>query len=790
MRSVALRLLAAASFFAALAMPGCVDVKQDPPLSRSDPFTVAEFNTATGKVPFPITLPCPRPVDPTTGACPGGGTYDATRNRVAVPIAPCQAGQTPCLAPGEPAGCVACDSATAAQLKAGLNTLDGFSTYAPLRTTFDKDIDPASVRPDTALLLNPATGSVADFNPTLVTVDPDKPYKAISLIFEPRRATSGNVTTSIRPLRSFTDYLAILRTASRDSAGNFIGADKAIKDTTGRPIEPDRSFAILRARNPVANADGTAVPGSILEGLRPSDVGCTGTAAEQQACLNAFRASTEATRVRFDAIFRALEASALALPREQIALLWPVKTQSIANALVGIRASIIAPRTVPPTMTRSDVLGQSLYPGVLVYQGRIAPADVKVSNFHLGCILSPMFLRPPTATFRVDANGLPVIAPHFIPYVLAKPKDVSPPYKVVIYAHGFTRWKYDMITMANAMAAAGFATIAIDHVWHGDRANHTLGAENTNPENCKVSAPGSTPPVFCTDPNGTFTPDPNNPAGGTCSAGTPIFSGQNFLSLNLFAVRDNVRQAAIDQMQLVQALIAARTAQGEPEFDASNIYYVGQSLGSIVGTAFLATEPAIGLGVLNVGGGSWTNILLGTQTVRFCKPLVDGLALAGVCTRADPTNKPCECQPTGVFRNFVSSAQWAIDQGDGINYANHLIETPIWCRSGTTVAPCSTLPAGTPLAKKILAQTMQNDQVVPTQTQYDLRAAIGPRSCFREFSGGTNHSFLFYPGDPAAANFAETRAVTEEAIRQIAHFFLSGGTTTKVGGTAADACPQ
>src|SRR5438093_11934329 len=43
---------------------------------------------------------------------------------------------------------------------------------------------------------------------------------------------------------------------------------------------------------------------------------------------------------------------------------------------------------------------------------------------------------------------------------------------------------------------------------------------------------------------------------------------------------------------------------GFADLDPSSIYYLGQSLGGIYGTEFLAVEPSVHVGVLNVAGGS------------------------------------------------------------------------------------------------------------------------------------------------------------------------------------------
>jgi pimeloyl-ACP methyl ester carboxylesterase len=802
MRNLALRLSTMAAL-AAVLVPSCVEVRQDPPFTSAQ-FTVADFDPTTGNVPFPNLTPCPTAPDPVTGACPTSGTFACanaacTSGRVAVPIAPCQAGQVPCrcqrrAADGSierfPSGCTPCDSATTAQLKGGLNTLDGFGTYALLRTSFNKGVDPASVSSQTAFLLGP-TGPAA-FKPTVVTLDSGDDCARTTLLFEPDRPATGNVTAPVRPLAPKTAYLAVVT--------------RGVRDAQGQPVEPDRTFAFLRSRSPLANPDGTAIPGSLLEGLRPADVGCTqGDAAAQAACVRAVRASLEASRIRFDAILRTLEAAPppLTLPRENIAVLWPVLTQSIADALVGIRAQILP--TIAPSMTVKSPPGLppgGILPGVAVYcpggtcpPPFSGPQDIKVNHFRFGCVRMPMLLNRPSATFRTTSAGLPMVTPTYVPYVLAVPTATPPAtgWKVVIFGHALTRWRYDMIALANTLASQGFATIAIDHVWHGDRSNLILpyldnpqnpndrGSTNDVADNCVPSAPAANPSKLCANPTETY-----DPATDTCSGGSaPVASGDRLLPLpNFFAVRDNFRQGSVDLSQLVATLIARRTEANTPEFDATNIYYVGQDLGGLIGTLFMATEPVVRVGVLNVAGGGFSYLL--RESAPLCKPIFDGLAALGLCVRPDATNRPCECAPTAAYTSFVQSAQWILDQADPVNYARHLIDDPLWCSSGTTIAPCSVLPGGTGIRKKILFQKMENDPVIPNSTTHALRAAAGPGSCYRErATTPPNHGYLLSPGSSPTADLL---AATAEAQGQVVNFILSGGTSTMIG-DATKACP-
>jgi dienelactone hydrolase len=794
-----------------LAATACVNVKQDPPFTAAE-FTVADFNPTLSKVPFPITLTCSA-VNPANGACTASGTFDPVRGRVALPITPCQSGQTPCLSAGNPAGCVACDSSTSQALKAGLNTLDGFSTYGEMRTTFNKAISEASLTKQTAFLLDSTTGQLADYSPILRTVD-----GAPTVLFQPEIPATGAITAAKRPLKPETTYFGVV------TAG--------VRDATGKPIEADRTFSFIRSKSPLANPDGTAIQGSILGNARPEDFGCQGTDAQKNACANATRATLERLRVGYDQIFTALEAAPTPIKRESIAVLWPVRTQSTAKTYLGLRQALAA---IAPTFTQPP---QAVIPGSVIYASLPAGVSLAVDKVQLGCMRTPTLLDPTTGAFGVTAQGLPAFRPHYVPYVLSLPTSTRPAagYPIAIFGHEIGRWRYDMLAIANTLATAGIATIAIDHVWHGDRTLHKLGMENDNPALCAPSSPASAPPVKCVDATGAVTTGTPisatackkcsdaagvfNPATGMCSAGTPVddtgvpvpSGAKMFNAANLFATRDNFRQATLDMMQVVRAVKTATTATGGPAFDSSKISFVGQGLGAIFGTAFVAAEPDVKVAVLNAAGGGLANIIEDTDTVALCKPVFDALSFIGVCKRLAPTGtvpatcnadtecnvapnagnlcqankcvQACGCEESGAYLQFVATLQWVLDPADAVNYARMLIDNPLYCQGPSGPVPCSAAPTATPIKKRILLQRIENDEVIPNYTSNALRAAAGLNACYREFSrpAGSGHGFLAAPTDPNVS----------AAQRQVLSFLASGGATTKIpqlGGTSADDCP-
>ena len=81
-----------------------------------------------------------------------------------------------------------------------------------------------------------------------------------------------------------------------------------------------------------------------------------------------------------------------------------------------------------------------------------------------------------------------------------------------------------------------------------------------------------------------------------------------FEIVNLAKARENFRQMAVDQMQLVRAMPGFDVdGDGSGDFTTEAAYF-GNSLGSIMGANAAAADPRIKTAVLNVPGGGLSNI--------------------------------------------------------------------------------------------------------------------------------------------------------------------------------------
>ncbi|MGH8042272.1 MAG: hypothetical protein ACREPN_09545, partial [Rudaea sp.] len=352
-------------------------------------------------------------------------------------------------------------------------------------------------------------------------------------------------------------------------------------------------------------------------------------------------------------------------------------------------------------------------------------------------------LTDPTNPFPVATST------QLIPVLLTVPNANSGRTKpaagwpVVIFQHGITRNRTDMFAIAATLAGQGFATIAIDAPLHGI-------TDKTNPfyvGNTPFAAAGAHERTFNLDLE-------NNATGAPGPDGTIDSSGSYFINLgDLLTSRDNLRQATSDLMELTRAL-PSMSFDGNPtgDFDGSRIEFVGQSLGSIIGTTFMAMEPHVNVGVLNVPGGGVVRLLDASPT--FGPVIHAGLAQAGL-TQGTPT-----------YDAFMGAAQTVVDSGDSINFA--------FATAGKSI-----------LAQEVVGDANHpSDQVIPNivptaplSGTEPLLAALGLSSIAHttqaasirgvvRFTQGTHGSLL----DPSSGP-----AVTAEMQGEMASMIASGG---------------
>ena len=690
---------------------GSSDVDRATPVNPAtqpggDPVTAtftAQFDPAAGVIPFPNNLL-------------RSGSTDLTLN---IPVA---------------------DPTDFGNPQVALNALDGFSTVAPWSFSFDRPINPNTVIPGSTVRLFEVqfvfgTIAVQQINRELT------PGQEFVALVNPGDAR-GVVILPLSPLAENTGYMAVVT--------------NGITDTAGNAASPSQTYFLAKRTSPLVDANGNSTEPLLND--------ASARALEPLRQLTSAQ-ETAATRV--------------GIARDDIVLSFTATTQSITPVLGTIRS------TLRPTSTQ--VAQACPAPGVCLTTANVLPpgASPGIADIYIGVVELPYFLPvpsagnptapltgfwqaapgayvppfdglglDPTSTNVTVANPIPVerarqVAPMLVTVPNANSGQVRPAagWPVVIFQHGITGNRTNMLALADTMASIGFAVVAIDKPLHGI-------VDVTNPFYI-----GNTP-FGAIAGERTFDLDlQNNQTGAPGPDGNIDSSGAWFINLgSLLTSRDNLRQAQVDLSSLaINIPFIDLNGDGLGDFDGSNINFVGQSLGAMAGTAFLAVEPTVNNGVLSVPGGGIANLLNGSET--FGPVIRAGLAAAGV-------------QPgTPAFAQFLLAAQTVVDSADPINWgAQAVLTNSVLLQQvrGDAVVP-NAVP-GAPLSgTEPLIRVMGLAPI--TGTTQDL---MGIRGAVRMIQGG--HGSLLSPADGLA--------VTAEMQGQAASMVASGGAAVVIGNTS------
>jgi hypothetical protein len=258
--------------------------------------------------------------------------------------------------------------------------------------------------------------------------------------------------------------------------------------------------------------------------------------------------------------------------------------------------------------------------------------------------------------FTRDGSGTPIVidTPQ-IPFTVVIPKGTPPAggWPVVIQQHGLGGQRDTVVGFGEADAARGFASIGIDAVAHGYR-------------------------YFDCKPAAACSQDHANNFGGTAVPdgfvdGSLLGFSVSFLTVqlgffqafhNFVGIRDNFRQTYVDLMSLVR-LLHGHSIDGAlgTTLDDANIFYMGHSLGGLMGSGFAPIEPDLKAVLLNATGGGLTNeLFLNSSIGSGAQSLVNGIL------GLDPANVP------DAFNFSSNFTQSIIDPADGLNSAALLLD--------------------------------------------------------------------------------------------------------------------
>lgn len=626
-----------------------------------------------------------------------------------------------------------------------LNALDGFSTVAPWTTSFSAAVNASTLVPGQTVrvfevAISTTTGAVQRVVRELAS---PAEYVVALATTDTTNRTVAIIPT--RPLEQLKSYMAVITNGVRDAAGN---------DAT-----PDQTYFLAKRTSPLSSGTGASCVS--LDQLLPNSTACA---------LEPLRQLTNS--------FEAAAASA-GVNRDSIVVSWVANTQSVTPVLQAIR-SRTQPAATTFARTGLTTAAAGLPPVADIFIGTIdlpyflgapgtgtpaAPPSIVLSTFWRaapGAYVPPFNALglDPTSTNVTVANPFPVVqSTQKVPVLVTIPNAQSGQtrpasgWPVVIFQHGITRDRTDMLAIAATFAGAGWAVVSIDQPLHG--------VGRTNPFYI-----GGTPFAQLGARERTFEVDLiNNTTSAPGPDGLVDPSGAHMINLpSLLTSRDNLRQAQAD-LSVLAVSIPRMDVDGNQafDFDGSRIGFVGQSLGAIVGTAFLANEPTVNVGVLNVPGGGIANLLNGSAT--FGPRIRAGISASAGIPEADP-------RFPGTLAQFLGAAQAAVDSADPINWARFAANDRILLQEvvgGGTVLPDQVVPntvAGAPLSGTEPLIAALGLSTITQSTQ----AANGVRGATRFIVG--DHGSLLSPAASAAA--------TAEMQGQMASLIASGGTTVQV----------
>jgi hypothetical protein len=690
---------------ALVVMSGCYDVERNPgetqgTLPPLDGPTV-EFDPANSIIPFPNNLV----INPATG-------------KLNVP------------AP-------ACETPAAKALRVGvLNTLDGFGTYeAAMQVTFTDDVDPTTLAGNIVMYQRSNMGT--DVNPANAQMVP--------IVFAPSTSLRFNAADCTAQPAAIHAVTIVPKVPLDQKSTYTIALLDGIKTSAGKSYIPSFTWALVRQSvDPVQLA-----PGCDYSNPTSCTIISERTPLDPLGDANHNGIPDFIEIVGLDQLWHA-EATGLAFldatghTRDQILVAWEVTTQTTTDQLdasvAGSPASMLNPTAFVPSSTHSvvpqqagstrnfligayeqiaglspqaasafcdqigcdnvgDVLGAGL--GAMTFQTHVANPFSGASDIP-GTWSDPV--HPDVQeSFTVTSQGM-ALPPGVLPVLAFIPAGNMPAtgWPVVVFAHGLGLQKEILFLLAPQLATAGFASVAIDFVDHGDRAVRvTADAALGCAGHCQVA---------------TTTMCSQNSDCGSETCVLPAFSRSTiqcfapFLSTDLGTTRDNVRQTVLDLQRLSHAVKACGTTMcGAFKVDPTHIVYAGISNGDIIGSTTTATDGDLNASALNAEGVGWLDILKNTQTLQIKCPLVNGLINAGIVQGAlfdpaMPTVGACltnDWQMQPAFQQFSAIAQIILDPADGANFTRKLA------------------------TKRFMIQEIVGDQVVPNLATENLGMLVG-----------------------------------------------------------------
>ena len=691
------------SMVCALALNACSDDNNR--VDNNVPTVAAIYDTTTAELPFPNAI------------------YQGDDGRLALPLA---------------AGVAAGDLSNAT---VALNTLDGFSTIAPIRISFAEDIDASSI--------------LAGDSVRLVQVSVD---------------TNGLPSTQIKELDS-SEFIAVRSAVESNTV--------LIKPLL--PLQSASNYVVIYTNGLVTESGLKTASSEDYARLRDGQVASNSNLDEQQ--LSALIKAQESLAISLGVAQSDIVATTSFRTHSTTALL-----QRINDNATAVNYSLQRPNmTVDGVVQRLTTLPLD---GLASIFGLTKTGQVDV---YTGLIDMPYYMNIPTSPtddsvndgFFKNAQGNAVLAGSAIPQsnTLTVPIMVGIPnpsvdsgivkpangWPVAIYHHGITANRTNMLLIADSLAAQGVAMVAIDQPVHGVIPNDA----NILPLSVFASFNVS---FYDAANERHFNLDLNGD-------GQIDLAGANFSSpRNQLTSRDNLRQSVSDLAHLAKTL-AVMSLPGDSSlaFDANKIHFVSLSLGSIVGTQLAGVNSDIKAFSLSAPGAGG---------IKFTESAPNGNA--GVIASLAALGFT---QGEQDYENYLTLLTTIAGPGDPINYSAkaselHPIHLTQIIGDGTEQNPPDQTIASEVLDIAPYAGLVK--ETAPLSGTEPMVRVMGLADVFSTVSnsGGVRGVVRFLRGDHQSqlnpSNLLSPFAVpevTQEMHLQTASFIASGGAQIEVGNT-------
>lgn len=548
------------------------------------------------------------------------------------------------------------DIADLSDPKVAMNGLDGFSTVAPMTTGFSGAIDDTSISGE-SVRIYPITKGAGPAGPATAVATPL--VYGVDYVAALSSVDTTNSTLAILPLKPLAP-----------KSGYAVVITSKLKSTRGTSVGISGSYALTRGTTVLYDlAVPPAVPPSTVEAINDAIKAAVlkpAPGATDAEIIEAGESAAKLETIRLNIVQpteEAIIAADASLTSADIILHWTFTTQSTTDVLAQVRVDVRALTATAgfgPSGTSSPLGAADISVGSLTVPYYLTAAASGGDPTPLGSFWKGVggsfltSLAPNPGCLPAGTNVCPVAtSTETIPTMISTPKVAGPcgampgpGWPVVIYQHGITTNRATMQAVADAMAGACMAVVAIDMPMHGITGNETNGTEVL--KDVPVSERTFDLDLVTQDADGNII--------AAESDGVIDTSGRHFINLsNLQNTRDNVRQAVSDLFVLVDAIDDGTLTDGSNKMDPAKIYFLGHSLGAMVGTVFTAIEPNVKSAAFAFGGTSLAKILDGSAA--FGPSIAAGLAAKGVI------------KGTADYEAFMGAAQTVVDSGDPVNHA-------------------------------------------------------------------------------------------------------------------------